>query len=346
MNEKKTSTHKNNTINEFDLINQIKQQTNLTHKNNIKGIGDDAAVSKIGDEYLVVSKDMLTEGIHFDLTYTPLKHLGYKSVVSNISDIAAMNVKPTSILISLAISAKMNKDHVMEFYKGVFLACKNYNIDLIGGDTSSSLTGFTISVTVFGSEKDKKKIVYRDTAKEGDLIFVTGDFGGAYLGLQILEREKNIFLNHPESQPVLDNYDYVVGRQLKPEARTDIVDFFKKHKITPTSMIDVSDGISSDLMHICSSSRVGCDIYISKIPVHTETIKVAQELNINEMTSALNGGEDYELLFTVNPKHLNLLLEKGFSSLGVIRKEEDGCNIILENQEKKSLISMGWQNKI
>ena len=160
------------------------------------------------------------------------------------------------------------------------------------------------------------------------------------------EREKNIFLNHPESQPVLDNYDYVVGRQLKPEARTDIVDFFKKYKITPTSMIDVSDGISSDLMHICSSSRVGCDIYISKIPVHTETIKVAQELNINEMTSALNGGEDYELLFTVNPKHLNLLLEKGFSSLGVIRKEEDGCNIILENQEKKSLISMGWQNKI
>ena len=346
MNQKEKTFYKNTHIDEFELINGIKSLTKTKHKDNIKGIDDDAAISKYGDKYLAISTDIFTEGIHFDLTYTPLKHLGYKCVVANISDITAMNVLPKNILISLAVSSKINKEHVMDFYKGVFLACENYNLDLIGGDTSSSLTGFTVSVTIFGDEKNKNQLVYRNTAKEGDIIFVTGDFGAAYLGLQILEREKKIFLEHPESQPNLNNYDYVVGRQLKPEARTDIVDFFKKNKITPTSMIDVSDGLSSEILHICKSSDVGCDVHLKKIPIHEESIKVSQELGIDETTSALNGGEDYELVFTANPKHLNVLLNQGFSSIGVIKNKKDGCNIILENNDKTELKPMGWSNKL
>ena len=346
MNEKKQTINKNSYINEFDLIRDIKDKVKLTHSSNIKGIGDDAAIFKNGDIYLASSTDMLTEGIHFDLTYTPLKHLGYKCVVSNLSDIVAMNMMPKSILISIAVSSKLNHQNIMEFYEGVFLACKNYNIDLIGGDTTSSLTGFTISATVFGEIKDSKKIIYRDAAKDGDIIFVTGNLGSSYLGLQILEREKKIFLEHPGTQPNLGEYDYIVGKQLKPEARTDIISFFSDNNIIPTSMIDISDGLSSELLHICKSSDVGCEVYTKKIPINNESVRVAQELGINEVTAALNGGEDYELLFTVNPKDLSKLLNENFSSLGVIKKKKEGCKIIMEDDTKHELISMGWENKL
>ena len=287
---------------EARLIKQITKHTKIKHESTKKGIGDDAAVLgslKNGEQLL--STDMLIEGVHFDPAYTPLGHLGYKSIIVNISDICSMNGVPTHVLVSLGVPNKYSTEHIEELYSGVHKACQNYNIDLIGGDTTSSPTGLIISVTIFGDSEDRP-ITYRHGAGSNDILLVSGSLGGAYLGLQILEREKEIFNKNNKSQPVLDKYQHVLERQLKPEARTDAISIFKELKITPTSMIDISDGLSSDVAHICSSSNVGVKIFEDKIPISKESQRVCEELQISPTICALHGGEDYELLFTLSPK--------------------------------------------
>lgn len=286
-------------LGEFGLIERISGNFALGNPSSIKGIGDDAAVIEAGDHYLLVSTDMLTEGIHFDLSYVPLQHLGYKSVIANLSDIAAMNGKPEQIVISVGLSNRFSVEAVDELYKGVKSACDNYKVDLVGGDTTSSASGLIISITALG-RVDKDKVAFRSGAKVNDIICVTGDLGGAYLGLQILEREKQVFLTDPSMKPQLDNYEYVVGRQLKPEARTDIVYELAELGIKPTSMIDISDGLASELLHISKQSKVGVKIFEDKIPIDTNVYETAaMEMKIDPLACALNGGEDYELLFTI-----------------------------------------------
>ncbi|MDP6908747.1 MAG: thiamine-phosphate kinase, partial [Flavobacteriales bacterium] len=286
-------------LGEFGLIDRIARSAELNQKSSIKGIGDDAAVLGTEKKKTLVTTDLLLEGIHFDLSYAPLKHLGYKAVAVNLSDIYAMNGKPTQITVSLGLSSRFSLEAIDELYTGILLACEKYNVDLVGGDTSSSVSGLTISVTAIG-EVDEDNIVYRNGAKETDLICVSGDLGAAYLGLQLLEREKKIFEDNPEIQPDLTGHDYVLERQLKPEARADIIDILELEKVKPSAMLDVSDGLSSDLMHICTQSDVGCRVYVDKIPVDHTAVNAAEELNIDPTTCALNGGEDYELLFTVD----------------------------------------------
>src|SRR4051812_23517629 len=286
-------------LGEFGLIRHLTQHIELSKESTIKGVGDDAAVLDYGASQTVISTDMLVEGVHFDLTYVPLKHLGYKSVVVNLSDIYAMNAEPRQIVVSLALSSRFSLEAIEELYAGMLLACKKYNIDLVGGDTTSSLSGLVISITAIGAAKNED-IVYRNGAKEGNLLCVSGDLGGAYMGLQILEREKAVFKENPKLQPDLEGKDYILERQLKPEARKDVIELLKGLNIKPTSMIDVSDGLSSEILHLCTQSNVGVELYEEKIPIDPLTFDTAREFNLDPTLCTLSGGEDYELLFTVD----------------------------------------------
>jgi thiamine-monophosphate kinase len=285
-------------VGEFGLIDRIKKQVELKQKSTIKGIGDDAAVLSFEGKEMAVSTDILTEGVHFDLSYTPLKHLGYKAVVVNLSDIYAMNATPTQITVSIAVSSRFTLEAIDELYSGIFLACEKYGVDLVGGDTCSSKSGMTISITAIGYA-EKGEIVYRNGARPNDLICVSGDLGAAFLGLQILEREKNVYLEAPGTQPDLEGYDYILERQLKPEARKDIIELFKEKGIKPTSMIDISDGLASEILHLANASDCGMKIFENKIPLDGLTMTTSEEFNISPITAAMNGGEDYELLFTL-----------------------------------------------
>jgi thiamine-monophosphate kinase len=287
-------------LGEFGLIDRIQKQFSLQNLTSAKGIGDDAALISIGGEYLLVTTDMLLEGVHFDLSYVPLQHLGYKAVAVNVSDIAAMNGTPEQITIGLGLSNRFSLEAIDSLYDGIRAACENYKVDLVGGDTTSSASGLVISITAIGRVA-KEKVVLRSTAKNNDIICVTGDLGAAYLGLQVLEREKQVFLTNPEMQPDLEKYEYMVGRQLKPEARMDIVYELADKNVVPTSMIDVSDGLASELLHLSKSSGVGVKIFEDKVPIDSMAFETAIEFKIDPITCALNGGEDYELLFTINP---------------------------------------------
>ncbi len=329
-------------LGEFGLIEHLTKDFKITHKNIIKGIGDDAAVVENQDECMLITTDLLVEGIHFDLIYTPLKHLGYKSVIVNLSDLYAMNCTPSGITVSIAISNKFSLKALEELYSGIKLACEIYDVDLIGGDTSSSVTGLLISITAVGHAK-KEDIVYRNGAKQNDLICVSGDLGAAYLGLQLLEREKEIFLSDNQIQPELENFEYILERQLKPEARKDIIKILSENNIKPTSMIDISDGLSSEILHICKKSDKGCKIFEEKIPVHPQSWQIAEKFNISAITAALNGGEDYELLFTV-PLSQNEIIAKipSISIIGHICDKSHGANLILRDGSEVPLIAQGW----
>jgi thiamine-monophosphate kinase len=329
-------------LGEFGLIKHLTSDITHYHKSTVKGIGDDAAVLQYGDKHLVATTDMLMEGIHFNLVYSPLKHLGYKAAVVNFSDVYAMNATPKQLLISIALSNKFSVEAVEDFYIGLRLACDAYQVDLVGGDTSSSLTGMAISITVIG-EADKDKITYRSTAKETDLLCVSGDLGAAFMGLQILEREKKIFEETGGTQPSLVNYDYALKRQLKPEARKDLVDFFHEKNIQPTSMIDISDGLSSEILHLCTDSEVGCKLYSHKIPIAPETEDAAKEMNMEPLVCALNGGEDYELLFTLPLDKYTIIAERNdVSIIGHITHKSEGCNMITEQNQQIPIIAQGW----
>lgn len=342
MNDKEKKLTEIAELGEFGLIDQITENVKIKHKTTLKGIGDDAAVIDYGDKCAVVTTDLLIEGIHFNLIYTPLKHLGYKAVVVNLSDVYAMNATPKQITVSLAISKKFAVDHIEEIYEGIELACEVYNVDLVGGDTSSSLTGLAISVTAIG-EANKEDIVYRSTAQNTDIICVTGNLGAAYMGLQLLEREKEVFTANPGTQPKLEGYDYILQRQLKPEARKDIVDLLNEIKVKPTAMIDISDGLSSELLHICKNSNVGCKIFQDKIPIDINTEKMAEEFKIEPLISALNGGEDYELLFTVNVNDFEKIKDHALiHPIGHITDKKNGAVLITNAGQAIPLQAQGW----
>lgn len=333
-----------NMLGEFGLIEHLTQSFPLKNMSSLKGIGDDAAILKNNLETTVVSTDMLVEGIHFDLMYTPLKHLGYKAVISNISDICAMNAVPTQITVSIAISSKYTVEALAEMYEGILLACQLYNVDLVGGDTTSSPKGMTISVTAIG-QSDKKHLVYRSGAKPGDIICVTGDLGGAYIGLQLLEREKQIYLENPGIQPDLGVLDHVIGRQLKPEARLDAIEYMRKTNLIPSSMIDISDGLASELFHICKQSKVGAFIEEGKVPIHPQTEETAIEFKVNPITTALNGGEDYELLFTVREADLDKVrYMPEVSIIGEICDKKDGIKLHTTGGNVHDLEAQGWKH--
>lgn len=330
------------TLGEFGLIEHLTKNNETKQSSTLLSVGDDAAVIDQFGRQTVVSSDMLIEGIHFDLMYTPLRHLGYKSVVVNLSDICAMMATPTQVLVNVALSNKISLEAIDEFYEGVYAACKRYNVDLVGGDTTSSQVGFAISVTAIG-EVAPDKYVTRAGAQDGDLICVSGDLGGAYLGLQLLEREKGIFLESPDVQPDLGNRAYTVGRFLKPEPRTDIVTWLEEQKIVPTSMIDVSDGLSSELLHICKASDVGCVLYENKIPFHDETKEVSVEFGIGPTVCALSGGEDYELLFTVKQSdYEKITMSEQISVIGYITNKEAGTKMQATGGKAHDLVAQGW----
>ena len=329
-------------LGEFGLINHITKHFKAKNKSTLKGIGDDAAVLDFKSKKTVVSTDLLVEGVHFDLSYMPLKHLGYKAVVVNVSDICAMNAVPTQITVSIAVSNRFPLEAVEELYEGIRLACEFYKIDLIGGDTTSSTTGLLISVTALGQATDEE-ITYRSGAQENDLLVVTGDIGSAYMGLQVLEREKQVFLVNPNNQPDLENYSYIIERQLKPEARTDVKELLEKLQVKPTAMIDVSDGISSEIMHICKASKVGCNLYENKLPLDPQFINVCEEFNLDSTTIAINGGEDYELLFTISMNDFDKIKgNPNFTVIGHITAEKEGLHLITRENTKIPLKARGW----
>ncbi|WP_167614330.1 thiamine-phosphate kinase [Maribellus sediminis] len=331
-------------LGEFGLIDRLTKGIELKNSSTIKGVGDDAAVMEFGDKQVVVSTDLLTEGIHFNLMYVPLKHLGYKSVVVNLSDIYAMNATPKQITVSIAISGKFSVEAIDELYSGIHLACEKYNVDLVGGDTTSSLTGLTICITAIG-EARKEDIVMRSGAQANDLLCVSGDLGGAYMGLQLLERENEVYKVNPNVQPQLDGYDYILERQLKPEARVDIVAAFKKLGIKPTSMIDISDGLSSEIMHLCKNSGTGCSLFEDKIPMDNQTKQMAEELNINPLVAALNGGEDYELLFTLSlDDYEKIKNDPDFTIIGHMTEAAEGTNLITAAGSAIALQAQGWNH--
>lgn len=331
------------TIGEFGLIKRLTSDMKLKNTSTRLGVGDDAAVLAFGGKRTLVTTDMLLEGIHFNLEYVPLKHLGYKAAVVNISDICAMNATPTQMLVSLGISKRFSVENIEELYSGIRLACEHYGVDIVGGDTCSSLTGLTISITCLGEAKDSD-IVYRNGAKENDLICVTGNLGSAYLGLQLLEREREVLRANPEGTPEFEGKEYLLQRQLKPEARLDIIEQLRKAGIHPTAMMDISDGLSSELMHICKNSGVGCAIYEDKIPIDYQAAVLAEEMNLNIVTCALNGGEDYELLFTCSLSDYEKLIPiEDVYLIGHITKPELGMNLIGRNGEQIGLKAQGWQ---
>lgn len=329
-------------LGEFGLIDILTKDVELKQKSSVKGIGDDAAVLDMGDHYQLISTDMLLEGIHFNLMYAPLKHLGYKSVIVNLSDIYAMNGKPEQVTVSIAVSNRFSLEALEEFYEGINLACKLYNVDLVGGDTTSSKSGFAISITAIG-RVDKNKVVYRSGAKENELLVVTGDLGGAYMGLQLLEREKQVFEAAPTAQPDLAGKDYILERQLKPEARKDIVEMFSKMDVKPTSMIDVSDGLASECIHIAKSSDVGFTIYEDKVPIDPTTFSTAREFNLDPITCAMNGGEDYELLFTIDQgDHEKVKGNPNMSFIGHITDKASGHQLISTGGSSVQVTAQGW----
>lgn len=330
-------------LGEFGLIDLITGDIHLRNKTSVFGVGDDAAVVDHTGKKTVITTDILTEGIHFDLIYTPLKHLGYKAVVVNLSDIYAMNALPQQIVVSIAVSTKFSAEMIQEIYEGIKLACEYYNVDLIGGDTTSSMTGLVINVTAIGIVDDDK-LTYRGGAKLNDLICVSGDLGAAFLGLQILEREKKVFSDSTGVQPDFTGYEYILERQLKPEARHDIITMLDEAGIKPTSMIDISDGLSSELLHITKSSEVGCKVYAEKIPVAEETKNVAEELELEPVTMALNGGEDYELLFTVPIEdHEKVSKLEGVAIIGHITDKSEGCSLVIGDNIIK-IQALGWNS--
>lgn len=330
------------TLGEFGLIDHLTKDIKLTQPSSVKGVGDDAAVVDNEGRQTLITTDLLLEGIHFDLVYTPLKHLGYKAAVVNFSDIYAMNGKPQQITVSLGISKRFSVEDLEDFYNGLKLACEVYGVDIVGGDTTSSLTGFTVSITCIGTV-DKEKIVCRDGAKNSDLIYVSGDLGASYMGLQLLEREKSVFDGNKDFQPDFGGREYLLERQLKPEARKDIVQLLEENGIVPTSMIDLSDGLSSDLLHICNRSNVGCQLFEDRIPIDYQTAVMAETFNMNVTTVALNGGEDYELLFTV-PLHLHEKMNKleGIRLVGHITPPEQGCYLVTRDGQEMQLRAQGW----
>jgi len=329
-------------LGEFGLIEHLTKNFEIHNASTVLSIGDDAAVIDHFGKQTVITSDMLVEGIHFDLMYTPLRHLGYKSVVVNLSDVYAMNATPTHITLNIAFSNRFSVEALDEFYEGVYAACEKYNVDLIGGDTSSSQKGFIISVTALG-EITPDKVVKRSGAKKGDLICVSGDLGGAFLGLTLLEREKKIYLEHPEVQPDLENQEYIVGRLLKPEAQKETVEFFESAGILPTSMMDVSDGLSSEVMHICKQSNVGCVLYEEKIPVNDAARQYAYKLELDPTACALSGGEDYELVFTIPLEdHDKVVLNEQISVVGYVTDIEEGMHIITKGGSTHKLTAQGW----
>jgi len=329
-------------LGEFGLIDRLTKNVRKENSSTLKGIGDDAAVIDPGNKLVLLSTDLLVEGIHFDMAYTPLKHLGYKSVVVNISDIAAMNGVPGQITVSMAISSRFPVEALDEIYDGINLACRKYHVDLIGGDTSSSTIGLMISVTILG-EADKNEIVYRNGAKPGDLLCVTGDLGAAYLGLLLLEREKKVFQANSGMQPQLTGFDYQVGRMLKPEARTDVRALLQGIGVKPTSMIDISDGLASETLHLCKQSDVGCKIYEDKIPIDAQTREVAIDFNIIPTVAALSGGEDYELLFTIPQNDYDKVKDvAGLSVIGHMTPPGTGKFLITPEGKESKLTAQGW----
>ena len=331
-------------IGEFGLIDKLTKDLKSINASTIIGVGDDAALLRYREKDILVSTDLLLEGIHFNLTYTPLKHLGYKAAIVNFSDIYAMNGRPKQITVSLGISSKFILEDVESIYDGIKLACEKYDVDIIGGDTSSSLTGLIISITVIG-DPPGENVVFRNSAKENDLICVSGNLGSAYLGLQVLERERSLFESGDGVSPSLEGYEYIIGRQLKPEARKDIIESLWKQEILPTSMIDISDGLTSELLHISKSSNCGCHIYSEKIPVSEESVLAAEEFNMEALTAALNGGEDYELLFTVSINdHEKISQLKDISIIGHIVKQEKGNKIITPDGLAVELQAQGWKH--
>lgn len=331
-----------NELGEFGLIEQITKKVKIRNSSTKLGIGDDAAIINIPENDIIITTDMLVEGVHFDMMYTPLKHLGYKAVVVNISDIYAMNAQPRQITISLAISSKYSVGAIEELYEGALLAAERYGVDIIGGDTTSSLSGLIISVTAIG-EVDKDTAVKRNGAKENDLIVLSGDVGGAYIGLTLLQQEKEVWKVNPNSQPDFTGKDYVLERQLKPEARKDIITLLKDLKVTPTSMIDVSDGVSSEMMHICKNSEVGCNIYEEKLPIDPTTYHSARDFNIDPTMCALNGGEDYELLFTISQNDFDKIKgNPNLTVIGHITTKESGTNLITSGGSVTPLKAQGW----
>ena len=330
------------TIGEFGLIKRLTEHIQLLNPESKYGVGDDAAVLEFGNQQTLVTTDLLMEGVHFDLVYTPLKHLGYKSAIVNFSDIYAMNGTPKQITVSMAVSKRFCIEDLEQFYEGLQLACQVHGVDIVGGDTTSSVTGLAISITCIGVA-DKDQVVYRNGAKETDLICVSGDLGAAYMGLQLLEREKAVFEGQTEINPDFTGKEYLLERQLKPEARKDIIEALAKEGIRPTAMMDISDGLSSELMHICTQSHAGCRVYEDRIPIDYQTAVMAEELNMNVTTCALNGGEDYELLFTVPlTEHEKVAAMKGVKVIGHITKPELGCGLVTRDGQEFELKAQGW----
>jgi len=331
-------------LGEFGLIDHLTSGFQIQNKSSKKGIGDDATVLNFGNRDVLVSTDMLVEGIHFDLTYMPLKHLGYKAAVVNFSDIYAMNGIPEQLTIALACSNRFPVEALEQLYEGIEMACKNYGVDLVGGDTTSSLSGLVLSLTAIGSV-EKDKAVKRDGASKGDLLVVSGDLGGAYVGLQLLEREKSVFMDHPDAQPDLEGNDYILERQLKPEARRDVVELLAEIGVTPTSMIDISDGLSSEILHLCKSSNVGCALYEEKIPIDATTYNMAREFELDPTVCALSGGEDYELLFTIKQEDFEKV--KGsmlVSIIGHMTDADEGAVLIDKSGGVHPLSAQGWNS--
>jgi thiamine-monophosphate kinase len=329
-------------LGEFGLIDHLTNQFEITQTSTLKGIGDDAAVLDFGDKKVVVSTDLLIEGVHFDLAYMPLKHLGYKAVVVNVSDICAMNAKPTQITVSVAVSNRFPLEALEELFAGINLAAKAYKVDVIGGDTTSSQKGLILSITALG-EASTEELVYRYGAKVNDLLVVSGDLGAAYMGLQVLEREKQVFQVNPNSQPDLEAYSYLIERQLKPEARTDVRTLLHALEINPSSMIDISDGLSSEILHLCKQSEVGCNLYEDKLPLDPQLISVCEEFQLDSTTVAINGGEDYELLFTVGMDDFDKLKgNPNFTIIGHMVEATEGMHLITRANTKIPLKARGW----
>ncbi|WP_417884749.1 thiamine-phosphate kinase [Zunongwangia sp.] len=331
-------------LGEFGLIDHLTRHFAPKHSSTIKAIGDDAAVVDFSNKHTLISTDMLVEGVHFDLAYMPLKHLGYKSVIVNLSDIYAMNAKATHITVSIAASNRFTVEALEELYAGIKLAADVYNIDVIGGDTTSSTSGLFISISVFG-EAEKEAVVYRDGAQSNDLVVLSGDIGAAYMGLQILEREKQVFKANPNAQPDLEPYTYLIERQLKPEARKDVPKLLKELDLKPTSMIDVSDGLSSEIIHLCKNSKTGVKLYEEKIPLDPAVISVCEEFELDSTTIALSGGEDYELLFTISQSDYDKIKgNPNFTVIGHMTEEHEGMHLITRANQAVELIARGWNS--
>lgn len=337
-----TSRTELSSLGEFGLIDHITKHIQISQESTVKGIGDDAAILQFNNEQIVISTDLLLEGIHFDLSYVPLKHLGYKSIIVNLSDIYAMNAIPTQVLVSIGVSNRFSLEAVEEIYQGMNVACKRYGIDLVGGDTSASKQGLVLSVTAIGKQ-ESSLITQRSGASTNDLLCVSGDLGAAYMGLQLLEREKNVYMSNPNIQPDLEGYDYIVERQLKPEARKDIIELFKEKGLTPTSMIDVSDGLASEILHLCKASNLGCNVYEEKIPLDPMTYDAARDFNLDPTVCALSGGEDYELLFTIKQADFEKIKNNpDISIIGHMTQASEGPQLISKSGNQHKITAQGW----